>query len=280
MPTSTGVRDIFVEANGLRHHLVARGQPGAPVVMMVHGLTQQAHVFDGIAARLAARHHVYALDVRGRGESEWGTADGYHMANYIADLEAVRAALGIERMALVGTSMGGIISMHYTPAHPERVTRLVLNDIGPEIHPDGLQRILKMATSAPTGFPDLKAVVKYYRDENAPVLGKRSDDEVLEYARWHVYRSDSGVYQWKMDPAVRRSNPTPPAIAPWDAFKAITAPVLIIRGAISDILSTDIMARMVEAKPGTQTIEVKGVGHAPSLMEPEASAALDAFLKA
>ena len=66
---TTGTRDIFVEANGLRHHLIARGSPGAPVVMMVHGLTQQAHVFDAIATKLAAKHHVYCLDVRGRGET-------------------------------------------------------------------------------------------------------------------------------------------------------------------------------------------------------------------
>src|SRR4051794_7960732 len=70
MTSATGIRDIFVQANGLRHHLLARGAPGTPVVMLIHGLTQQAHVFDGIAARLAESCHVYSLDVRGRGESE------------------------------------------------------------------------------------------------------------------------------------------------------------------------------------------------------------------
>src|SRR5437868_12090210 len=98
---TAGTRDIFVQANGLRHHLLGRGAPGTPVVMLIHGLTQQAHVFDGIAATLAANYHVYSLDVRGCGESEWGPPDGYHMDNYVADLEAVRAALGLERMALV-----------------------------------------------------------------------------------------------------------------------------------------------------------------------------------
>ena len=261
-------------------HLIARGAPGSPVVVMIHGLTQQAHVFDAVASKLAAHHHVYCLDVRGRGESEWGEPNGYHMENYAADLEATRQALGLERMALVGTSMGGLISMYYASAHPERVTRVVLNDIGPEIDPAGLQRIISMSTSAPEAFTDLKAVVKYYREENAPVLGRRSDDEVLEYARWHVRKNDMGVYVWKMDPAVRKPPSPPPAAPdPWAAFNAITCPVLIIRGALSDVLSSETARKMVEAKPGTRLVEVPGVGHAPSLMEPEAATALENFLR-
>ncbi|MCC7365150.1 MAG: alpha/beta hydrolase [Dehalococcoidia bacterium] len=277
---SAGVRDIYVQANGLRHHLLARGAPGAPVVLMVHGLTQQAHVFDAIAARLAAKYHVYCLDVRGRGETEWGAPDGYHVDNYVADLEAVREALGLERFSLVGTSMGGLISMQYAPKYPQRVGKVVLNDIGPEIAPEGLQRILRTTGSAPEGFPDLKAVVKYYRDENPAVLARRSDEEVLEYARWHVRKNDMGVYVWKMDPAVRKPPGPPPApeTAPWDAFRAISCPVLIVRGGTSDILSAEGVAKMLEAKPGARLVEVPGVGHAPSLAEPEAVSALETFL--
>ncbi|MFN0095269.1 MAG: alpha/beta fold hydrolase [Dehalococcoidia bacterium] len=274
----TGTRDIFLQANGLRHHLIARGAPGAPVVMLIHGLTQQAHVFDAVAQKLAASFHVYALDVRGRGETEWGLADGYHFANYVADFEAVREELGLERISLVGTSMGGMIALLYAARHPEHVAKLVLNDIGPEIDPAGLARIVKMAASAPQAFPDLKAVVRYYREENAPVLAKRNDDEVLEYARWHVRRSDSGIFEWKMDPAVRVPNATAPAIDPWSAFKAFGGPVLAIRGANSDVLSGAIVAKMREANAQCSAVEVAGVGHAPSLMEPEALKAMQNFL--
>ncbi len=275
---STGVRDIYLEANGLRHHLVARGKQGAPIVMFVHGLTQQAHVFDGIAARLASRYHVYAMDVRGRGETAWGPPDGYHLTNYVDDLEAVRAALGIEQMTLVGTSMGGLIAMQYAPAHAAHLRGVVMNDIGPEIAPEGGARIMGMLTSAPTGFTDLKHVVKYYREENAPVLGKRKDEEVLDYARWHVRKDDTGLYSWKMDPAVRVPNATPPPRPPWDAFKAISRPVLVLRGAVSDILSKETARAMAEGLPGTAVVEIPGVGHAPSLVEPEAVKALEAFL--
>ena len=278
MANTTGTRDIFVEANGLRHHLVGRGAPGSPVVMMVHGLTQQARVFDSIATRLAGKYHVYALDVRGRGETQWGPADGYMIDNYVADLEAVREALGLDLMALVGTSMGGMISMAYSALHPDRVTRLVLNDIGPEIDPVGGARIMNMLTTAPEAFTDLKSVARYYREENGPVLAKRSEDEVIEYARWHVRKSDTGVYMWKMDPAVRKPNATPPTVAPWDAFKRIACPVLVIRGGISDILSRDTCTKMAAATADCTVVEAPGVGHAPSLSEPEAVSAMEAFL--
>jgi pimeloyl-ACP methyl ester carboxylesterase len=275
-------RDIYVTANSLRHHLIARGSPGARVVMMVHGLTQQAHVFDAVASVLAEHYHVYALDVRGRGETEWGPPDGYHFANYVADLEAVREALGLERFSLIGTSMGGLISMYYAAMYPAHVQRVVLNDVGPEVPPVGLQRILTTTASAPAAFADIKSVAKYYAEENPQVLAGRSDEEVMEYARWHVRHSDSGLYVWKMDPAVRQ--PTVPAAAPamppWDALKAITVPILVLRGDRSDILDEDICSRMVAAAQHGMSVVVPGVGHAPTLMEPEALAAIESFLGA
>jgi pimeloyl-ACP methyl ester carboxylesterase len=279
MAATPATRDIFVQANGVRHHLVARGNPAVPAVMMIHGLTQQAHVFDAVASRLALKFHVYCLDVRGRGESEWGPPDAYNQPTYVDDLEALRDALGLDRFGLVGTSMGGLISMAYASRYPERVTRVVLNDIGPEIDPRGGQRIMAMLRSAPEAFTDLKAVVKYYRETNAPVLGKRSDDEVLEYARWHVRRSDTGVYVWKMDPAVRApAQPPPQPGDPWAAFRTITCPVLLIRGVESDVLSAETAKNMVASLPDCQLVEVPGIGHAPSLIEPAALEALERFL--
>lgn len=278
MATVFPIRDIFVEANGLRHHLLARGTPGSPVVMMIHSLAGQAHTFDAVANLLAANHHVYALDVRGRGESEWGPPEQYAIDTYVADLEAIRAALGLQRFSLVGTSMGGLIAMQYAPRYPERVARAVLNDIGPEIDPAGLQRILSYVGNAPEMFADMKAVVKYYREHYAPMVEHLADDQLVEFARYNVRRSDSGVYVWKMDPAVRTTVAPPPSVEPWAALKGMRCPVLILRGGQSDVLSADIAARMVEALPGAKLVEVPGVGHAPVLTEPAAVRALEEFL--
>ena len=278
MGSPVAVRDIFVQANGLRHHLIARGMPGAPVVMMIHGLAGQAHTFDAIASRLSGKFHVYCLDVRGRGETEWGPGDGYHMGNYVQDLEAVREALGLESMALVGTSMGGLISMQYACEHPERVRRAVLNDIGPEIDPVGLERILAYVGHAPEGFPDMKSVVRYYRENYGPMVARASDDQVTEFARWNVRKSDTGVYVWKMDPSVRTAPAVAPPREPWEAYRGMRCPVLILRGAESDVLSRAVAERMVAENPRASLVEVPGVGHAPLLVEPEAVSALEAFL--
>lgn len=275
---STATRDLFVEANGLRHHLLVRGAPSTPPVMMIHGLAGQAHAFDGIATRLADRFHVYCLDVRGRGESEWGAPDGYHMENYVADLEAVREGLSLETFALVGTSMGGLISMNYGARHPGRVSRMVMNDIGPEIDPAGLQRIVAYVGHAPEAFADMKAVVKYYRENYGPMVDDLPDDQVAEFARWNVRKSDTGLYVWKMDSAVRTMAPRAPEEDPWVTAGRITAPVLVLRGAESDILSAAVAKRMAEVIPDCRVAEVPGVGHAPLLTEPVAVQALDDFL--
>ncbi len=275
---ATEATDVYLDANGLRHHLIARGEPGKPVVMMLHGLAQQAHSFDVAAEALAERFQVFCLDVRGRGESEWGPAEEYGTDFYVADLEAVRAALGISQMALVGTSMGGLISLYYTARFPQHVTRIVLNDVGPEISPEGLQRIMSYVGQAPEGFADKKAVIEYFRENYAPVVAGRSDDQVWEYARWSVRKSDSGMLTWKMDPMIRRFLGAQPELQPWDALKAVSCPVLIVRGAESDVLSSATAEQMVATLPAAEIVEVPGVGHAPLLDEPEAAAALDRFL--
>lgn len=278
MPPTVTSRDIFVQANGLRHHLVARGAPGSPVVMMVHGFSGQAHNFDVIATRLAATYHVYCLDVRGRGESEWGPADGYHTESYVADLEAVREGLGLERFSLVGTSLGGSITMFYAARFPGHVERAVLNDVGPEVDPAGLLRILQYVGSAPEAFPDMKSAVRYLKETWGPMVEALPEENVAELARYQVRLSDSGVYVWKMDPAVRKPVASPAPPDPWEAYRGIRCPVLVLRGATSDILSEAAALRMLKENSNARLVQVPGVGHAPLLTEPDAVKALEAFL--
>jgi pimeloyl-ACP methyl ester carboxylesterase len=197
---------------------------------------------------------------------------------YVADLEAVRDALGLQRFALVGTSMGGIISMNYAPRYPEHVARVVLNDIGPEIDPVGLARILEYVGHAPEMFADMKSVVKYYRENYGPMVEHLPEDQVADFARWNVRKSDNGVYVWKMDPAVRKGGAPAASMDQWEALRAIKCPVLLLRGALSDVLSADIAGRMREALADCTYAEIPGVGHAPILSEPESVAALEAFL--
>lgn len=272
--------DKFQSAGGLRLHYLDFGGDSKPALVCVHGLTGNAHNFDALARHLEARYRVLALDVRGRGDSEWGAPLDYNPQVYVSDLKEFLDGLGIARATLVGTSMGGIISMMFAGGYPERVERLVLNDIGPEIAPAGLQRIVAYVSEAPEHFDDLAAVAAYYR-ATYPPAAKLGEAELAEWVRWSVKPAQGGGLAWKMDPAVRRPPRGGAAARPidlWLHYTRVLAPILIVRGAESDVLSAETTARMLNVQRGARLVEVPGVGHAPSLVEPQALAAIREFL--
>lgn len=275
MPTSN-----FVTVNGLKLHFLDYGDPGKPVLVCVHGLSGNAHNFDALVPHLSSDYHVLSVDVRGRGDSQWGPPMEYTTPVYANDLAGMLDALEIERVSLIGTSMGGVISMVVAGSEPNRVERLVLNDIGPEIDPAGANRITSYMTAPTTDFADMDEVAKYYR-ENYPALREIPQRELIEFAKWSVKPTADGKLTWKMDPAVRtmrRRGNSASFMDLWVPYVRITAKVLIVRGTESDILSPAIADRMRKVLPGVEMVEVPGVGHAPSLLEPAALSAVTKFL--
>jgi esterase len=272
--------DKFLTAGGLKLHYLDFGGEGKPVLVCIHGLTGNAHNFDALAPYLMSRYRVLSLDVRGRGESEWGAPLDYNPQVYVTDLKEFLDTLGIQRVSLVGTSMGGVISMMYAGGYPETVERLVLNDVGPEIDPAGLTRIIAYVSQATDRFKDLAEVRAYYRATYPPAAAF-SDAELTEWVRWSVKPAEDGELTWKMDPAVRRPPRGGSAARPidlWLPYNRVMAPILIVRGAESDILSRETAARMVKVQRGVSLVEVPGVAHAPSLVEPVALKAVTEFL--
>ncbi len=272
--------DKFQTAGGLKLHYLDFSGEGKPALVCIHGLTGNAHNFDALVPHLTPRYRVLALDVRGRGDSEWGPVLDYNPQVYVSDLKQFLDGLGIERVSLVGTSMGGVISMMFAGGYPEAVAHLVLNDIGPDIDPAGLMRIVAYVGQAPERFKDLAEVGAYYRAIYPPAAGL-SDAELTEWVRWSVKPAEDGGLAWKMDPAVRRPPRGGSAARPidlWLPYNRVMAPILIVRGAESDVLSRDTAARMVKVQRGVRLVEVPGVAHAPSLVEPEALAAITDFL--
>jgi pimeloyl-ACP methyl ester carboxylesterase len=270
----------FFSANGLKLHYLDYGNPSKPPVVCIHGLSGNAHNFDGLAPHLMNDHHVMSIDVRGRGDSEWGPPAEYAPPVYVNDLSLMLEALELERVTLIGTSMGGIISMIFAGGYPHRVDRLVLNDIGPEVNPEGLKRITDYFTDAPTDFRDMAEVAAYYR-ANYPFLANATESELIEFVRWAVKPADDGRLTWKIDPAVRNIPRTGTAARPmdmWVPYARITARTMVIRGAESDILAPDTAERMCRVLPGTKLAEIPGVGHAPTLSEPASIAAIKQFL--
>lgn len=274
-------QDKFVDANGLRLHYLDYGGDNLPWLVCIHGFTGNAHNFDALAPHLASGYHVIAIDVRGRGDSAWGPARDYLPQNYTTDLSEMLEALGIAKPTLIGTSMGGVISMMFAGGWPERVERLVLNDIGPETDPAGLARITSYVAEAPDKFGDLGEVAAYYR-QNYPALAKAPEDSLRDLVKWSVKPGKDGGLVWKIDPSIRRpprGGTSQQRLDLWVPFARISCPILVVRGADSDILSPLTARQMRTTHTDVTVAEIPGVGHAPTLTEPESLAALKAFLK-
>ncbi len=272
--------DKFVDANGLRLHYLDHGGDGLPWLACIHGLSGNAHNFDRLAIELAPKYHVMALDVRGRGDSAWGPPTEYLPQHYVNDVAQMFDAIGIQRLTLIGTSMGGTISMMYAGGWSNRVEKLVLNDIGPDVDPGGAARITSYFGEAPQRFADIAEVAAYYR-ANYPALAKVPEDALREQVKWSVKPAPDGGLAWKLDPAIRRpirGGTAQQRFDMWVPFARITAPVMVFRGATSDVLSARTAALMRTMHEGVEVVEIPGVGHAPSMLEPESQAALARFL--
>ena len=270
MTTSTGTAvDKFVQVGGLKLHYLDWGNATAPPVVMIHGLSGNAHAFDNLAPHFAPMYHVVSVDVRGRGDSDWAKDGDYSNDSYVADLDGLREALGFEKFSLVGTSMGGRISMTYAGMYPHRVERAVLNDIGPEIDPRGGERIAASTRDAVTSFTSMDEVLAWHREQR-PGFSLMTDAEQRTVAGHAVKPQPRGGYTWKMDPEVRTNPRRPDPERSWVLVKNIPCPVLLVRGGISDLLSPETAAQMVREMQDCRMVEVPGVGHAPTLSEPEA----------
>jgi pimeloyl-ACP methyl ester carboxylesterase len=259
----------------------ARDSTRAETVLLLHGLTQQSHAFDAVATQLTRRHRCLALDLRGRGESSWAPGT-YTIPQYVLDVLALLDRLGLDAVHLLGTSLGGLIGLSLAGAARARLRSLALNDIGPDIDPRGAARVAAYASTVPERFPDLADAVAW-AIEQYPWLAKRSPEAVIDQVRWAVRREPDGQWRLKFDPEIGRApRPAPEAAraagqAWWAALEALRCPVLLVRGATSDILSPETAAGMEARQPRLSRVDVPGVGHAPTLTEPVVVDALDAF---
>jgi esterase len=270
---------VFLTVNGLKLHHLDWGNSAAPPLVFVHGLTGNGHAFDGIASRMRDQYHVIAVDVRGRGDSGWSSEGAYTQADYVSDLEGTVDALGFDKFTLCGTSMGARISMEYAGRHPERLTRLILNDIGPDAEA-GSDRITRNSANVPESFADIDEAVAF-RSRTSPVFANLPLDEQRTKIQFDLRPGDGGRFYWKHDPEFQRqrvSKGTPTYGYLWDVLARLQMPVLVLWGTVSDVLSEAQARRMVEVLPHGELVSVPGVGHAPTLNEPEAVAGLERFL--
>lgn len=261
----------------------------APVLVCVHGLSRQGRDFDALARALNHRYRVICPDVVGRGRSDWlRQPGGYQIPTYVADMVTLLARLDVPQVDWVGTSMGGLIGLSLAAlprpeGAPSPIRRLVLNDVGPGIQFDALQRIGTYLGKA-QHFASLDEGAAYLRSI-APGFGPHSDDEWLALST-PLFRED-GDGGWKLhyDPAIALSfAAVTPAIAAageallWSAYDGLSSPTLLIRGADSDLLSRETAHAMTQRGPGARLVELPGVGHAPTLIHDDQIAIVRDFL--
>ncbi len=264
------------------HRVVYRewGDPDNPrVVTCVHGLTRNGRDFDVLAQRLAGSFRLLCPDMPGRGDSEWlRDPNDYSFATYLPTLTALLAHARADRVAWVGTSMGGLLGM-VMAAQPETpVTRLVVNDVGPVIEGAALARIAAYVGLDPA-FDSFASLEAHIREVSAP-FGTLTEAQWNTLARTTARESPDGRWRLKYDPGI--GVPFRAAAAQnsdlWAIWDAIQCPTLLLRGAQSDLLSSATAAEMRSRGPEPEFVEVPGVGHAPMLLSEEQIAPVEAFL--
>jgi pimeloyl-ACP methyl ester carboxylesterase len=252
--------DHTVTLHGSRFHYTEQGDPAAPAVIMLHGVTGHARTWDDEGAALAGRYRVLALDQRGHGDSDPPPDTDYTIAALSGDLAAFADTLGLRTFAIVALSLGGRVAMQYAGTNPGRVTRLVVVDIGPDIAPDGRMRVGTMMAATPERFETIDAVLAYQRANNP-----RYTEALLRARVQHGVRPlPGGGFTWKYDRGLRdlvRSGRWSDPIDLWRAWHALTCPTLLVRGAASDILTADMAKKMVDAQPNARLVEVDDAGH-------------------
>ena len=240
-------------ADGLKLELVEWSQEGVPL-LLIHGFSNSARIWDDFAPRVAPYYRTLALTLRGHGNSDHDPEGRYDWEDHVRDVEAVIDGLGVERLVLVGHSLGGRTSMLYAGRHPEKIAGLVIVDTGPEMDPRGTSRIRMEAEQRGDGT--LASVEEYERvlAHNYPAA---TPEMIRSMAQHEIRQRDDGRWERKIDPAFMSSRAklsqaemdafeVETAKKLWAALDVVQAPTLVVRGAASDVLSADVADRMAD----------------------------------
>lgn len=250
------------------------------VLICVHGLTRNGRDFDALAEAMLDRYRVICPDIAGRGRSNWLThPQDYGFPLYAADMRALMAHIGAETVDWVGTSMGGLIGMLIASETPQTIRRMVLNDVGPVLTAQSLQRIGKYTGNAPL-FNDVAAAEDYIRMTSAP-FGKLTDAQWRHLTIHSIRERPDGKYEMAYDPALAapfRQTMVYADLDLWSIYDAIKCPTLVIHGADSDLLTAATVREMSERGPKAKAVDIPGVGHAPVLMDDAQIALVRNFL--
>jgi pimeloyl-ACP methyl ester carboxylesterase len=274
-------RQLMVR-DGLRlHYRDYPGDPGKPPILCLHGLTRNSRDFADFAERYSPRFRVLALDFRGRGASDYDPLPmRYQAPTYAGDVIELLDQLGLSQAIFVGTSLGGLVTMAIAVIARDRIAAAILNDVGPDVAPGGVDRILTYV-GKDLRFKSWDEAAEKIASNYGAAFERYTHDDWVKMAKRNC-RDDNGEIRFDYDMAIaepfKAAGPTP-QVDLWPLFEALgSKPLLVVRGEKSDLLTAETAAKMKQVVPDMRLVTVAGVGHAPELNEPEAVAAIDEFL--
>jgi len=253
----------YVEAGGVRLHYLDYGTAGRPSMLFLHGGGAHAHWFDFVAPDLAADCHVLALDQRGHGDSAWADPPDYSYPRFAADLAEAVEKLDLRDIILVGHSFGGMVSLLYAAAHPERVSRLIVVDSMQRVSEEFVAALRTIGSREGSSYDTLDRFVARYR---LRPLGASTRPDVVAYlARYSARRSADGRWRHKVD---RRVYAARHAIDGLPCWKQITIPALVIHCADSARITPAIAGQIKARCPQVEIVGVPDSGHHVTLDNP------------
>ena len=267
MVAVTAPEDRFVEVNGLRLHYLDWGGTRENVLLLLHGISGNAHSWDDFSSRTRKDFRVLSLDQRGHGDSDHAR-EGYPVTAFGSDIYEFAKALKLERFDLIGVSLGARNAMPFGAEHSNLLKHLVFVDFGPEIPRSGAQGVMARVGQRPLGFRNLDEARNYFLQGNP----NRSPEEVERSINNSLRLNWADKLVWKHDPEllwITGSAGAREVPFLWESCAKITAPTLIMRGETSEILARETMEKMVEIMPNVKAVEVPRAGHSIHIDQPD-----------
>jgi len=264
--------DKFIIANNLNLHYLDWGNLSTAPMVLLHGLCGNAHYWDFFARNMRGDYHILALDQRGHGDSSW--AQSYGPKDYVLDLEAFVAQLGLDNIALIGHSMGGINAIIYAARHPEQVSALIIVDIGPEIAVAGIERMEREQASEPEAFGSEEEAISYMRR----IEPRHSEAFIRHQVRYVLRQDERSGLRFKYDRVLLGTELRSPQWL-WEYVSQVVCPSLLVHGMESDMLATEVAEKVGHNLAFSSVVDIEHAGHSIPGDNPDAfEAAVRIFL--
>jgi len=250
--------DRFVKVNGMAFHYLDWGNDHLPPMLLLHGGAQNAHMWDFFSLVMRDHFHIVAVDQRGHGDTDWSEAGDYDTPFHVADMAAFTDALELDPVVLIGMSMGGRNAYGFAAAHPAKVDRLIIIDVGPDVQAEGRKHIAEFMEGTDT-FESFDWLVERVCAYNP----RRPEKQIRGSLINNLKQLDDGSWTWKHDRrrGIRRDRGGEMNEQAWQDLSQLVTPTLLVRGGESNILSAVTAEKMQQTMNNCSFVEVAGAGH-------------------